>query len=686
MNTGPVRVEREGRVAVVVINNPPVNAGSTAVRAGLLEAVRSITADPGVDAAVVIGAGTTFVAGSDIREFGKTLVDPQLPAVLAAIAQSPKPFVAAIHGAALGGGFELALGCDARIAARDAVVGLPEVTLGMIPGAGGTQHVPRLAGIAKAIEIVCSGRRVSAGEALRIGLVDAVAEGDLRQAAVALAGKAGLGKRRLAEAVVPADAAEAVTAAEKAALRAGKGRPQVAAAIAAIRESATLPYAEALARERQVFQELRAGTEAAALRHLFFAEREAAKVAGLEAITPRVVKNVGILGAGTMGVGIAMCFADAGLDVTLVDQDEAAVAKGLARLRTTYAGSVASGRLEAEEAERRIARVRGAADIAAVAQADLVVEAVFEDMAVKEEVFRRLDAVARPGAILATNTSYLDVDRIAAATARPQDVVGLHFFSPAQVMRLLEIVRAEKTSAGTLATALAVGRKLRKLSVVAKVSEGFIGNRLYAAYRRQCEFMVEEGAYPEEVDAALEAFGFAMGPFAVADMAGLDNAWRMRQRLAAHRDPRERYCAIADRLCEQGRLGRKTGAGWYRYAPESKKGLPDPEVRALIESASADANIARRPLTAEAIRSRALATLVNEAALLLAEGVAQRPSDVDLVFVYGYGFPRHEGGPLFWASRQDRAELERALDRLATATGFGFRRGDVKAFLSAYGT
>jgi 3-hydroxyacyl-CoA dehydrogenase len=384
-----------------------------------------------------------------------------------------------------------------------------------------------------------------------------------------------------------------------------------------------------------------------------------------------------------MGTGIAMCFADAGLPVTLVDQDDAAVARGLQRIRQAYESSVASGRLDATDAERRIARVAGAVDIAALGGADVIVEAIFEDMALKEAMFARLDAVAKPGAILATNTSYLDVDRIAAATKRPGDVLGLHFFSPAHVMRLLEVVRAAKTSPEALATALALGRKLRKLCVVAKVSEGFIGNRLYAAYRRQCEFMVEEGAMPEEVDYALEAFGFAMGPFAVADMAGLDIAWRMRQRLAATRDPRERYCPLADRLCEQGRLGRKTGAGWYRYAPEARKGEPDPIVRKIIEAASAAAGIARHRPDPDAIRWRALATLVNEAALLLAEDVAQRPSDVDLVLVNGYGFPKHEGGPLFWAGRQDRSRLHAAIDALAAATGFGFRRGNVDAVLSS---
>ncbi len=676
MLSSPVRVEREGRIAVIVIDNPPVNAGSTAVRAGLLDAVREVTRDPALDAAVLIGAGTTFVAGSDIREFGQPLEEPQLPQVLAEIAASPKPFVAAIHGAALGGGFELALACDARVAASDALVGLPEVTLGMIPGAGGTQHVPRLVGIAKAIELVCAGRRVPATEAVRIGLVDALVEADLRGGAIAHAASSSMRKRPLGREPVPADPQGAIDAAEKHALRAGKARPQVVAAIAAIKDAAAMPYPQALARERAVFQQLREGPEAAALRYLFFAEREADKVPGVDPDAARPIAHVGIVGAGTMGVGIAMCFANAGIGVKLVDQDRASVARGLDRIRERFGASVAAGRLDPQEAERRINRIAAGTELAALARADLVIEAVFEDMDLKLEFFRRLGAIARPEALLATNTSYLDVNRMAEASGRPQDVLGLHFFNPAEVMRLLEIVRADETSVQALATATRLARKLRKLAVVAKSSEGFIGNRLYAAYRRQCEFMLEEGAYPEEVDAALEAFGFAMGPFAVADASGLDIAWRMRQRLAATRDPRERYSSIADRLCEQGRLGRKTGAGWYRYGPDAKKGSPDPQVRALIENASRERGITRRGLEPAEIQWRALAALLNEAQLLLAEGVAQRPSDVDLALVNGYGFPRHEGGILFWAARQDPARVQAAIDELERASGFGFRRAE----------
>jgi 3-hydroxyacyl-CoA dehydrogenase len=673
----PVRVEREGGVAVIVIENPPVNASSHAVRQGLLAAVREVDAESAIAAAVLIGAGRTFVAGADIREFAQPLAEPQMPAVIAAIMDSPKPFVAALHGTALGGGFELALACDARIAAPGTRVGLPEVTLGMIPGAGGTQHVPRIVGVAAAIDIVCSGRHVGADEAQRLGLVDRIAQGGLREEAVAMA--PGTAKRRLREAQVPAEDPARVEEAAQAALKAGRKRPQVAAGIEAVRMAATRPYGEALAHEREIFQKLRASPESAALRHLFFAEREAARVPGIEAASPREVAGVGIVGAGTMGAGIAMAFADAGLEVQLAEVDAAALERAMGRIRKHYEG----GRLVAEEAQRRIARIQPSTELGRVAGTDLVIEAVFEDMGVKKELFGRLDEMMKPGAVLATNTSYLDVNEIARATKRPHDVVGLHFFSPANVMRLLEIVRGDATAPEVLATALAVARRIRKLPVVARVGDGFIGNRIFSRYRQQAEFMAEEGALPQEVDAALEAFGFPMGPFAVSDLAGLDVAWRNRRRLDATRDPRERYSSVADRLVEMKRYGQKSGAGWYRYAPGARRGQPDPEVRALIEAASADKGIRRRAFTADEIVWRILVTMVNEASLLLDEGVAQRPSDVDLVLVNGYGFPRHEGGPLFWASRQDPARLTATLEAIAAATGHGFKKGNPARFAIA---
>jgi 3-hydroxyacyl-CoA dehydrogenase len=677
-----VSVERRGEVALITIDNPPVNAASRAVRTALLAAVREVDADGAVVAAVIACAGKTFVAGADIREFGRPIEEPSLPTVVAAILASTKPFVAAIQGAALGGGFELALACDARVIAPDAAVGLPEVTLGIIPGAGGTQHLPRIVGMSKAIEIICSGRRVRAAEALELALVDRIAEGDLVKEATdharSLAGR----KHRVSERRLPQEDAAHIDAAAQSALKAGRKRPQVVAAIEAVRRASTMSYAEALKAEREAFNKLREGPDAAALRHLFFAERESSKLPELEGVEPRRISQVSVIGAGTMGAGIATAFADAGYEVTLMDRDAAAVDGALERIAKGYAASVAAGRIDERESHARLARIRTITDLARAAQGDLVVEAVFEDMGIKKEVFAELDRAAPPEAILATNTSYLDVDEIALATSRPTQVLGMHFFSPAHVMRLLEVVRAARTSPETLATALAVGRKLRKLPVIARVGDGFIGNRIYAAYRRQAELMVEEGAMPEEVDAAIEAFGFAMGPFAVSDLAGLDIAWANRKRLAATRDPRSRYVEIADRLCEKGRFGQKTRAGWYRYAEGARRGQPDPEVAAMIEAHCKSKDIARRSFTVEEIQRRALLTMVNEAALLLAEGVALRPSDVDLVLVNGYGFPKHEGGPLLWASRQERARLEEDLATLERVTGHGFKRGDLDAALA----
>ncbi len=683
-HANPVRLERDGDIGVIVIDNPPVNAGSLDVRRGLLKAVQGICADPSIRAAILIGAGNTFIAGADIKEFGKPLEDPQLPQVIAAISACEKPFVAAIHGAALGGGFELALGCDARVAAPDTVVGLPEVTLGMIPGAGGTQYLPRLIGIAAAIPMICSGKRVGAKDALAKGLIDAIIEGaPLREGAVAFARGLNGKKRRLGSENVKPEPQEKIGSAAAEALRAGKNCPQVAAAIEAIKSSAALPFAEALAKERAVFQKLRMSREAAALRYLFFAERAAARVDGIEGFLPAEISRAGVAGAGTMGSAIAMCLADAGISVVLTDMDAGSLTRGMDRIRKSYARQVSDGRISAGEAEKRIARIKTESNLDALSSCDLAVEAVFEDMDVKRKLFGALDAIMPAHAVLASNTSYLDLDAIGAATARPQSVAGLHFFNPANVMRLVEVVRGAKTAPQTLATALGLAKRLRKLPIVARVGEGFIGNRIYAAYRRQCEFMLEEGAYPEEIDTALEAFGFAMGPFAVADSSGLDIAWRMRQRRAATRDPKERYVEIPDRLCEAGRLGRKTGAGWYKYAEGAKRGEPDPSVRMLIDSVSAAKGIMRRSFSAPEIQNRVLVTMVNEAALLLQEGIAARASDIDLVLVNGYGFPNYEGGPLFWAKAQEKSWLLAQVENLRAVSGHGFRMGDVASLHDA---
>ncbi|MES3022851.1 MAG: 3-hydroxyacyl-CoA dehydrogenase NAD-binding domain-containing protein [Pseudomonadota bacterium] len=674
----PVRVEYEQDVAVIMIDNPPINAASLAVRSGLLAAIADAGSRPEVVAIVLIGAGDTFIAGSDLREFGQPLHRPQLPAVIEAIEACAKPVVAALHGAALGGGFEVALGCDARIAIERTVLGLPEVTLGIIPGAGGTQRLPRLVGLPKAIDMVCSGARVAAAEALALGMLDRTVAADLRGAAVALGRGMQGRKARVRDLPVPGCDGALVEAAAAKAMRSGKGRPAVRAAIAAVTSASTLAIDDALTLERGAFQDLRLSTEAHALRHLFFAEREAGKHPATGAATARAVRKIAVIGAGTMGAGIAIAALDAGFEVSLIERNDAPLRIGVERIERYYAGRVKAGRISAAEASARKDRLVAGIDWWAVSEADLIIEAVFEDLEAKKEVFRLLDQVARPGAILASNTSYTDLDAIAAVTERAQDVVGLHFFSPANVMRLLEIVRGAHTAPDVLATSLQLAKRLGKLPVVSANAFGFIGNRMYAAYRRQCEFMLEEGASPQQVDAALEAFGFAMGPFAVGDMSGLDIAWRMRQSLAATRDPEARYVHIPDLLCQAGRFGQKTGAGYYAYPQPGGPRTPDPAAELIIEQARSEKGLAQRVLDDQEIVLRALLALLNEAALLLAEGVAQRAGDIDVAMVHGYGFPKWEGGPVFWARERGADKLDVDLLWLAGLSGPGFVRADLR--------
>ena len=674
-----VRVE-PGVVAVIVIDNPPINASSSAVRSGLLTALAWARNDAEVKALVLIGAGKTFVAGADIREFAQPLTEPQLPAVIAAFEACPLPIVAALHGTVLGGGLELALGCDARVALRETQVGLPEVTLGLIPGAGGTQRLPRLIGIPRAMALISTGERVGAEEALQLGLVDAVVATDVRASAIGLAATLSH-KRRVRDLSVPAITNAEVSRAAATALRVGKNRPAVQAAVESVQASRYLPFDQALSQERASFEALRGSREARALRYQFFAEREAGKYPAEASVVGRPVRRIGVVGAGTMGTGIAITALDAGLDVTLIEREQDALARGVERIHSYYAARCATGKLSVTAADARKARLQSSLQWAALATADLIVEAVFEDLAVKQEVFRELDGVAQKGAILATNTSYLDIDEIARVTTRPQDVVGLHFFSPAQVMRLLEVVHASASSAQALLTALRFARELRKIPVVAANAFGFIGNRIYAAYRRQCEFLLEEGATPLQVDTALESFGFAMGPFAVGDLSGLDIAWRMRQATAKARDPADRYVRIPDLLCEAGRLGRKSGAGYYCYENGSRVSADDPFVGDLIAKARAEKGIVPRAIDSQEITQRALMAMVNEAAQLLTEGVAQRASDIDVALVNGYGFPRWEGGPVFWARERGAPLLHQDLEALAHASGPGFRRAEVKALL-----
>ncbi|CAG7627892.1 3-hydroxyacyl-CoA dehydrogenase NAD-binding domain-containing protein [Rhodococcus opacus] len=673
LGTIPVTYTVEDRVGVLTIDNPPVNASSAAVRAGLMSGLEVAEADDEVDAIVLIGASANFVSGSDLREFSGPVPEPQLPSVIAAIEASAKPVVAALSGATLGGGFELALGCDGRIALAGGVVGLPEITLGMIPGAGGTQRPLRLVGPARTLELVTSGERLPVEQAHREGLIDEVVTGSLRAQAIRFA-RALRGKRILRNLPVRgADPGEVEQVATTALRRAA--RPQTVAAVGAILMGGSAPADRAFQHERAEFNRLRNGTESSALRHLFFARRAALK-ANRPAL-PRELKSVGVVGAGTMGAGIARAFVEAGVPVVLVDQQRQAAAAAAERLQRTYQGMVTRGRLTESDAQHHLSLLTAGTTIRDLEETDLVVEAVYEDLEVKQTVLRQLETVLRPHVPLATNTSYLDVNEIAAAVARPTRVLGMHFFSPAHRAAVLEIVRGEKTSTEALDVALTAAKVLEKMPILAGVCDGFIGNRIYNAYRRQCELMLEEGALPQQVDAALTEFGFAMGPLAVSDMSGLDIAWRMRKSKAGARDPRERYPDVADALCELGRFGQKTGDGWYHYEPGSRTPHPDSTVEALIEQSSQRKAITRAAFTSQGIVTRALVTMANEAALLLVDKIADRPSDIDLMLTLGYGFPTHEGGITHWVGRQDRRFLEHELDALAARTGHGFTKGEL---------
>ncbi|AWC26066.1 Fatty acid oxidation complex subunit alpha (plasmid) [Aminobacter sp. MSH1] len=634
-------------VLVVTIDNPPVNAISAHVRQGLVEALDHGVSLGLVVGIVVTGAGRTFVGGADIKEFGKPPVEPTLPEVIEGIESCDKPIVAAVNGAALGGGCEITLACHGRIASDKASFGMPEVKLGIVPGAGGTQRLPRLIGTVAAVDLIGSGRTIKAAEALSLGLVDGVAADYLDAALSLVHDLAGEPLRRTGLLDVPATEQAAVEVAAKKVLSKARGQVAPAEAIRLVKAAADVELKQGLADERATFLRLRDSAEAAALRHVFFAERQAGKVDKLEGIAARKIETVGIVGTGLMGAGIAVAALTAGYRIIGVEQTLEAAAKGSERIAGTLDKSVQSGRLAAAARDDCLARLAVTADAGELAAADLVIEAVFDDLTVKTELFQRLDGIVRLDAILATNTSYLDPDEIAAATAHPERVVGLHFFSPANIMRLVEVVDCKATSPDVLASALAFAKRLGKLPIVCGVTEGFIGNRIFSAYRREAEFMVEDGAAPHEIDAALEAYGFPMGIFAVYDMAGLEIAWARRKRQAATRDPKARYVAIADRLCEAGRFGRKSGRGWYDYG--SGERMVDPEVTALIEAARAAKGIEPRHFSAEEIVTRLLKAMADEGRALLAEGIASRSSDIDLVMINGYGFPAHKGGPMFTA-------------------------------------
>jgi 3-hydroxyacyl-CoA dehydrogenase len=654
-------------VAVLAISNPPVNALGAQVRAGLAAALDASRSDPRVRAIVLTGAAGHFSAGADIREFGREPPAGVVPLheLIERVERLDKPVVAALHGTVAGGAFELALACHGRVAAEDARMALPEVTLGFIPGAGGTQRLPRLCGLATALDLIVSGRPIGAAEAQAAGIVDEVTPlPALVTRAIAYAARLAEGapRRTSARPAPPAD--PGVFARFEAEIaRASRGRQAPHAALACVRDTLGLPFHQGLQIERERFLPLRNGHESRALRHLFFAERAACKPpAGAPAPAP--VRSVGVVGFGTMGTGIAMAFANAGFPVRVRDESPEALERGRRMVEKAYTDAVARGRLSPDDAAARLSRIACVSEDAALGEVDVVVEAVFEEMEAKQAVFARLDAVCRKDALLATNTSSLDVERIARATADPSRVVGLHFFSPAHVMKLVEIVRPRTASAAALAGASAVVRQTGKIGVVVGVCDGFAGNRMLFAYRRQADFLLEEGALPFQVDEALRGFGMAMGPFETSDLAGLDVSWRIRKRQAAGRPPGARYAPLADRLCERGRFGQKTGAGWYRYEPGSRTPVRDPEVEDLVRARRAEMGISGREITADEIVERCLAALVNEGALILEEGVAERAGDLDVIWVNGYGFPRHQGGPMFWAEAQGLDRIAAVVERL----------------------
>ncbi|MEM9796054.1 MAG: FAD-dependent oxidoreductase [Pseudomonadota bacterium] len=643
-----VNYEIEDGIALLEVDNPPVNAAGQAVRAGLVAGLERAV-EEGARAAVIYGAGRTFIAGADISEFGKPPADPWLPEVCNRIEATPIPVICVLHGTTLGGGLEVAMSAHWRVALPGTKVGLPEVTLGILPGAGGTQRAPRLIGAETALDLITTGKPIGADRALELGLVDRIAEGEPRAVGLALAQEM-TETRRTGD--MPAPAAVDFDAWHDKALKAGRGQIAPATAVRAVQAASELPFEAGLARERELFQTLMDSPQREGLIHSFFSERAVAKLPEIKGVAPREIAQLAVIGGGTMGAGIATAALLSGLDVTLLERDAEAAQAAETRVGDMLDGAVKRGKLA--EDKRAAIPFRTTTDYDALSDADLIVEAVFEDMDVKQTVFRALDRVAKPGAILATNTSYLDVNQIAQATARPQDVLGLHFFSPAHVMRLLEVVVADKTAPDATATGFALAKRLRKTAVRAGVCDGFIGNRILSHWRMAADNCVLDGASPFQVDQAMTAFGMAMGPYAVSDLAGLDIGWATRKRKAATRDPHERVPSFADRLCEMGRFGRKTGRGYYFY-PDA---TPDPEVDEIVLAERDRQGIEGREFDADEIVARIMAAMVNEAARVVGDGIASRPLDVDVVKVHGYGFPRWRGGPMKWA---DMTGLDRIL-------------------------
>ncbi len=665
-----VALVQHGDVAVILSDNPPVNALSTDVRVGLVQALSQAIADPTTKAIVIACNGKTFFAGADITEFGKPRQPPILQDVIGHIEMAPKPVIAAIHGTALGGGLEVALGAHFRVAVPTAQIGLPEIKLGIFPGGGGTQRLPRLIGPIEALKLILSGDRMPADKALAVGILDQVEEGDPVQIGIAFAHKILAEGRRaipLSErddkiASVRADSSvfEVEAAAQ---LKRRPGQEAPAACVESVRLSFTVSIDEALARDRVRSQALVAGDQSRALRHVFFAERAAAKLPEFAgAVAPRAVRNVAIVGAGTMGGGIAMCFTAAGIPVTLIDATEQGLSAGLERVRNNYATSAKRGSITQSEAGKRLGLISGSTDRDAAVGADVIVEAVFESMELKREIFADLTRKTQAGTILATNTSALDIDDIAAATDRPEDVIGMHFFSPANVMRLLEVVRGAKSGWQAIATAMEVGKVIGKIPVLSGNCDGFIGNRMVAKRSAQVDRLLLEGAMPRDIDSAIKGFGFAMGPLETNDMSGLDIGWSIRKR-------RGTPFAIADAICARGWFGQKTGQGYYRYEKGDRTPRPNPDADSLILEISEKNHVNRRTIDRAELIERMVFPLINEGARILAEGIALRAGDVDVVWINGYGFPAWRGGPMFYADLVGLKTVVDRLDHFATQTG-----------------
>jgi 3-hydroxyacyl-CoA dehydrogenase len=658
---------RDG-IAVITMNNPPVNGLGNALRAGIAEGLKTAAASAEVKAVLIIGSSKVFSGGADIREFNKPMTPPNLPEVNDMQDAMQKPLVAAIGGFALGGGLELALGCHYRIAAPKSLLGLPEVKLGILPGSGGTQRLPRVIPVHEAARMMILGDPIPAEKAKEFGLVDEIAAGDLLEEGVAYAKRLvaeGKGPRRVRDMPprVEGDQKALLEAVPAQAAKSAGGNPAPAEIAKCIQAAVTLPFDEGRKFERERFQYLVNTDESKALRHMFFAERQTSKIPDVPEDTPtREIRKAAIIGSGTMGGGIAMSFANAGIPVLLADVSQEALDKGLKRIKDNYAVTVQRGRLKQEDMDKRVALIQGITDLGVARDADIVIEAVFERMEVKQEIFKKLDAVIKQGAILATNTSTLDINKIADVTKRPQDVIGTHFFSPANVMRLLEVVRGAKTAKDVLATTMKLGKKLKKVPIVSGVCDGFIGNRMLERYTQQAGFLLDEGASPMQVDAALQNWGMAMGPFTMSDMAGNDIGWDVRKR-RYYEKPDMVYSRFADKVCELGRYGQKTGKGFYRYEPGNRKAIPDPEVDALLEKYRKEHGLVPRQISDEEIVERCIYGLANEGAKIIEEGIALRASDVDMVYLTGYGFPAHRGGPMFYADTVGLAKVLAAIEK-----------------------